>query len=370
MPTIVGMKRKAALSLAIAPLALSLTGECAAPNEIQLLPAGEFRSQDGRPKDAPIWRMNAELAAPLIATCAARKTPTVIDYDHQTLLAKENGKPAPAAGWYRALEWREGQGLYATGVQWTAAASVMIERDEYKFISPVIAYDKAGNINALFMASLTNFPALDGMDEVMLAAASALFTQPPEEEPMDELLEQLRWMLNMPVGATPADIKAQLQKLIDQLGGSTAAASFDLLANVTAMQTQTASLQAQLSAKTGTPPAEQFVPMAQFVALQNELATLTGKHQAEAHAKLLQEALSDGRILPHQQAYWAAQPLSVLEAFTTQAKPMAALAGTQTGGASPAGGTGGIAALSAVEQSICNAMGLSPEAYLKTKEAQ
>ena len=47
---------------------------------------------------------------------------------------------------------------------------------------------------------------------------------------MDELLEQLRWLLNLPVGATAEDVKAQLQKLIDSLSGGqgVAAASVDL----------------------------------------------------------------------------------------------------------------------------------------------
>jgi len=59
-----------------------------------------------------------ELAAQhLIDRVAAAAVDYVIDYHHQTLLAEKNGQPAPAAGWFDALEWREGDGLYAIDVR-------------------------------------------------------------------------------------------------------------------------------------------------------------------------------------------------------------------------------------------------------------
>lgn len=346
--------------LAIAACAVALAFDAVAPTEIQLTPAGEFRAWDGRPADAPTWRMNAELAARLIDWVATRKTPCVIDYDHQTLLSKTNGKPAPAAGWYSALEWREGVGLFAVGVEWTAAAAAMIAAGEYRYISPFIAYDAAGNVTGLYMASLTNNPAIDGMDEVLLAAASALFpSTTPKEENMDELLEQLRWLLNLPVGATVQDVLAQLEKLKSQLTqGGTAAASFDLAGHLSAQQ----QAMADLSAKVGQTDPAAFVPMGQYVGLQNQVADLSAKLNAVDHAKLLDEALGDGRILPAHAEYWRAQPLAALSAFAAQAKPIAPLSGMQTDGQ----GLGGqrVAALSAVAEKMCAQMGVSPADYL------
>lgn len=330
-----GMNSSRHPRLAIAACALAIAGGAAA-NEIQLTPAGEFRAWDGRPADAPTWRMTAELAAPIIAWVASRQTPCCIDYDHQTLRSPQNGKPAPAAGWYSKLEWREGQGLFAVDVEWTAAAAEMIAAGEYKFISPVIAYDQAGNVTGLVMASLTNTPAIDGMDEVMLAAASALFpSTTPEEENMDELIEQLIWLLNLPVGSTADDIKAQLQKLMDQLGTTrTAAASFDLVGHLAA-QKQTV---ADLNAKVEKPDPAKFVPIAQLVALQNDYAALSAEIDGDKHAKLLKEALADGRILPAMEDYWKKQPLAALSAYVEMAKPIAALGGMQTSGKAPEGG--------------------------------
>ena len=133
-------------------------------NEFQIFPAGRFNAQDGRPKDAPAWFVDGTIAARLIAEFNANKNPMVVDYEHQTVLAKDNGKPAPAAGWVHRLEWREGEGLFAVDVKWTDAARACIQNDEYRYISPVFHYDRqTGEVRSLLNAALTNLPALDGM---------------------------------------------------------------------------------------------------------------------------------------------------------------------------------------------------------------
>ena len=183
------------LSHGIAACAISVT----AANEIQLSPIGKFRATDGRPHDVPHWFIDAALAAQIIAEFEARANRAVVDYEHQTLLAAQNGQPAPAAGWFGKLEWRE-SGLYDVDVEWTERATQMIEGGEYKYISPVFAYDrKTGKVKRLLHAALTNNPALDGMDAV---AASQFQFLNVEKLNMNELLEQLRWLLNMPVTAS------------------------------------------------------------------------------------------------------------------------------------------------------------------------
>ena len=72
-------------------------------------------------------------------------------------------------------------------------------------ISPVFAYNKRGEVLGLLHAALTNTPALDGMDAVMLAAASRLAslsteteTKTVNPEQLANLLAQLRWLLTLP----------------------------------------------------------------------------------------------------------------------------------------------------------------------------
>src|SRR5471032_106547 len=332
-------------------------------NELQLLPAGQFSARDGRPSDAPSWNIDAALAQVLIDAAAARTTPYVIDYEHQTLLAKKTGNPAPAAGWFSTLEWRDGVGLFAVDVTWNGRAKAMIASGEYKFASPVIGYDKGtGAVTALYMAAITNDPAIDGMDEVLLAAASLHFALPTptplsQETPMDEnALENLRWMLNLPVGSTPADIAAQLQKLIDlvkQDPTATAAASFDLPGLIASQRTAIASL------SSAEPDPAKYVPIEAMQAVQAKLSTLSSENAAGNVDTLVKGALSAGKLLP-QQEQWArafgAKDIAGLSAFLDNAPQIAVLSGMQTGGKPPAAASSA-AGLTENQVALCAAMG-------------
>lgn len=69
----------------------------------QLFPMGEFSARDGRPGTlksvkAKTWKLDASLAATLVARWQQRETPLVVDYEHQTMNAAENGKPCPGGG--------------------------------------------------------------------------------------------------------------------------------------------------------------------------------------------------------------------------------------------------------------------------------
>jgi phage I-like protein len=91
-----------------------------------------------------------------------------IDYEHQTFAAEENGKPAPAAGWF-VPEVRD-DGLWATQVKWTDTAADHLRRREYRFFSPTALLDsKTRKPVRLQPMALTNYPATKGL--VPLAAS-------------------------------------------------------------------------------------------------------------------------------------------------------------------------------------------------------
>lgn len=151
-------------TLCLAALAVELPS---VGNIIKILPAGDFRARDGRPRGLPAWKVGPESAARIIATLDASKVRVPIDYEHQSLKAKDNGQPAPAAGWFKTVEWRDGEGLFATDVEWTEKARGMIQSGEYRYLSPVLAYYKeTGEITQILSAALTNSPALDVLEEV------------------------------------------------------------------------------------------------------------------------------------------------------------------------------------------------------------
>lgn len=309
-------------------------------NEFMLFPAGEFRGNDGRPTECASWVMNAANAQVLIAAAKAKGVDYVIDYEHQTLRAKENGKPAPASGWFRELEWREGDGLYVINNRWTANASTMIANDEYRYISPVFAYDLNGNVIGLINAALTNTPALENMEAVLLAAASMFSGDLTEDTSMnEELLERLRWLLNMPEGSTAEDIAAQLDKIKSQLG--TAAASFNLETFLTDSTTSIAALSQQVDElRTAQPQAvdlSQYVPISVVREKDEQIAALSSQQQDGELETLLTAALSDGRVVGKATEDWLREMgktnmAAVRNYLENVATPIVALTSLQTSG--------------------------------------
>ena len=163
--------RRAILFVALSAATAAVAGVPAGFN-VQLMPAGEFRAVDGRPEKLKGWTLDAEAAKAIVAEFEARANPWPIDYEHQTQLAADNGKPAPAAGWIQALTFVPGVGLWAK-VEWTATATQYIGEGAYKFISPVFTHDKSGRVKSLLMAALTNTPGIDGMNAVALSTLLA-----------------------------------------------------------------------------------------------------------------------------------------------------------------------------------------------------
>ncbi|MYM80543.1 hypothetical protein GTP44_01030 [Duganella sp. FT50W] len=354
---------------AIAACTMAVT----ASGEIQLTPVGEFRAADGRPKEVPAWRIDAAIAARVIALAAQRTNPCVIDYEHQTLLTKTNGQPAPAAGWFKTLEWRDDAGLFGVNVDWTPRAKEMIAAGEYKYISPVFQYDETtGEVLQVLMAAITNNPAIDGMD-ALIAAASLLITtpsdpQPEKESSMDELIQQVIWLLNLPVGSTAEDCATQLQKLIDALKQDTtvtAAASFDMVAYLGKQHSAIAVLSA------ATPDPAKFVPIETMQALQGRIAALTAETNTTRIDALVTQALDDGKLLPMQEAWardFGAKDIAALTAYLDSAPQLAILTGTQTKGVPPVNTK--TVALTANQQALCKAFGVSPEDFVKTQQEE
>lgn len=337
-------------SSASAPLAIAVLGAelpaGSVPVDVRLFPAGEFRAVDGRPAECAAWVMTDADGQRLVAEASARASDYLIDYDHQTLRAEANGLPAPASGWFKRLEWRPGDGLWMIGIDWTALAAERIAGKEYRYISPVFSYDKtSGRVLSIFHAALTNNPGLDGLTDLAALAADFFLANHQEASVNEELLEQLRWLLNLPVGTTAVEIATHLGKLIEQLqGDGSAATSFDLAAYLTSSRSQIAALTAQVAA----PDPARFVPIATLSALQGEntglkgqLAALTAEVDDSKLNKAIADGLAAGKLTPATEA-WARDlgksNLAALTSFLVAAPVVVALGSTQTGGAKPAGG--------------------------------
>lgn len=350
----------------VAVLAVDLV----AGEAVQLTPDGVFRARDGRPSQLPGWKIDAAIAGRILAKLSQRTTPIVIDYEHQTLLADSNGRPAPAAGWIdpKAIEYRPGEGLFAP-VRWTAKAKAMIDAGEYAFLSPVLPFDPdTGEILDLLNVALTNSPALDGMAPV--AALRERFELDPPAKPAEQESdtvdrEKLIALLGLAADATDDQIEAGLAtlkatadetaKVREALGLK---ADADLPASVVALKT----------AAEAAPADKDVVPRAVYDEQAQQLAALKAQGQTAELDQLITEGLADGRIPGKATADWLrAQGLAALKAYLDGAPSVAALKQQQTAGKPPSGDDN--QALTPDELAVCKNMQLDPEKFRAQKQA-
>ena len=283
-------------TLLVAACSMSLSAQS---EHFVIIPEGEFRGIDGRPFDAPAWILTPEHGREMVAVLNQRSVDLVIDYEHSTLIAKEKGEPAPAAGWLKpnGFTYVEGVGLCSTQFEWTEKAQGFIDSGEYKYISPVFFYDTTGTILGLHSVALTNTPNLDQLPEAKLAAAAQEFLTTSQDSEMNEdLLERLRWMLNLPISATAEDIMAELSKLTDQIAertGTTIAANAQNLFDAVSAIDQ---IKLAANSQSGEPDPSQYVPMAVHKEALAQATTVTANAQAKEIDGLITAACSDGRL--------------------------------------------------------------------------
>ena len=265
---------------------LALDGQV--PDWIELLPAGpDIIGADGR-----AWTLPDPQS--LVTAFAQRNSALVVDWEHASEHRAPHGLDAPAAGWIDQIEVRDGGAVWGH-VAWTDKAAAQIAAREYRYLSPVFTYEKAGSrIVALVSVGLTNQPNLS------LTALNQQGT------PMnDDLLERLRYLLNLPTLATVEEVIAELDKLRTQL----AAAPTDTAGNRLSLS----ALLATAINRTEVQPLEKFVPRADYDATliratnaEQQLQALRAEQRKEQVDALIAKALSAGQITPATQDYYRA----------------------------------------------------------------
>ena len=151
---------------------------------------------------------------------------------------------------------------------------------------------------------------------------------------MDELLEQLRWMLNLPLSTTAEEIKAELGKLQTQISDKTGVVMaangqnlFDAVAAIDQLKTAANNQQPDLS---------KFVPIAVVSGLQAQIATLTANSNKTEIDTLYTATCSNGQLLGDDMQAWgrklADEQPEEFKKFVGSAPKIAALNGKQTDG--------------------------------------
>jgi phage I-like protein len=315
--------------LAALPLALNSEGPAGAPDWVQLTPAGpHLPGIDGR-----AWTMADPEA--VIAACRAIRGGTIeipVDFEHATQVKGAKGEPAPAVGWIREMEARNGA-IWGR-VEWTDAGRDAVASRAYRFLSPTFDFNRlTGAMRRIVSAGLTNVPN---------------FTMPAmnrsqEENPMDpEVLKAL--------GLAPDAGPAAAVSAINALKS----------AEATALN------------RAETPDPDKWVPKADYELATNRLTDLEAEAKTRAEAEIVAEvdaAVAAGKIAPASKDYHLASCRAEggLERFRTMIAGAPVIAGKTTAKADPAPTPG---KLSADELAVCRQMGMSPEDFAAAKAAE
>lgn len=301
--------------------ALDVSGQ--APEWIPLVPAGQVVGRDGRE-----WvNDNPQLVLDAFAAGAADLP---LDLEHATEKKAPQGDPAPAVGWIKELQVRDGQ-VWGR-VEWTETGRNAVESKSYRYVSPVFIYERASRrVVALTSAALTNRPnlflqALNGQEERMT-------------------LEELLAALGLPKGTTFEAALAHIGKLKGDLVTATNAAA--------------------------SPSLDKFVPRADFDAAlaraTNAEASLTALNQQAKDKDItaaIEKALAEGKITPATVDYHKAQCAleGGLERFAEYCKAAPVIADPSTmDKKQPDGG----APIDDVQRAVNAMMGIDDETFKK-----
>lgn len=333
---------------------------------IKIVPKGQFAPVDGR-TDTGVshWTMTADLARQIIAAFDAGQTDLVVDYEHATLKAAETGQQNPAAGWISKYVWDDDRGLMGE-VKWTQRAKDMIDSGEYRYLSPVLEYDTLGNVRGLHSVALTNSPALDGMALAALSRQNSI--NPKQETSMNK--EALIKLLGLAADADDKAIEAALAEAQEKLGGKTLAEALAEHKNEPQGGEGGEGGKGDADKPEDNPQGgnaddgEVAELKAQVAALSKKVIAMEVGGTSDG---LIRAALSDGRLLPHQEAsarQLAAKDPEAFKNLMEGSLKLAALSKTQTGGK---GTQGGEPALTPEENEVARQLGISAEDYQKAK---
>lgn len=257
-----------AIQSAASAVPIPASVDASAPEWVHLVPAGEFVGIDGR---------RFRLADPDAVIEASRKyagrRKMVIDYEHQTKFAVQNGRPAPAAGWVTGLQRRE-NGIWGQ-VEWTDAAAKLIGSKEYRYISPVFFHTNDGTVTLLTEASLTNVPNLDQLTALSRAEATM------DTNDLSTKLKTAASLVGLPETADQATIIERLRQI-----GSIAAD----LATLTGDQT--------ISINSASPDPTRFVPIGEFERVVADANKLRQGITEKAAMQRVDDEIRQGNLAP------------------------------------------------------------------------
>jgi phage I-like protein len=352
-------------------------GKRVAPSEFRVFPAGPFSTTKG------LFTFTPRSAGEVMAAYRARNLPLMGDYEHQTDAESMGFGPmeAPASITEMTPEVRNDERgqpeLWVKDVKWTDRARAYLEAGEYRLFSPVFRHTPEGEVLSLERIALTNKPATDGL--VPLVAASSASGASDDDDDDDEENDMSTCTECAAKEAKIGQLTEQLTTLTTQLTTLTAKmGEFEKWAEEE--KKEHGMLTAALKEITGKDAqAEQLGVLTAHKAAAEECATLKATAESEKVARLTGEynakaeaAIKSGKLPPAVKAKCdeiakkdgIEQALSFLSAFAdaSTAPIVTLLSDAHDPAPAPA-------ALDEMDAKIAASLNLSPEAYLKQKQA-
>ncbi len=328
------------------------TADGAAPEWVQLLPAGEIRTNDNRGPYRALGGVQA-----LIQRSLASERGMLLDENHSTDVAAPRGEPAPARGWITGLEERDG--AVWGKVDWNAAGKQLMAEKAYRFISPVIIHTAAGEIISIARASLVNKPNLRGMaalhqEENMNLLAKLIAALGLNASTSEDALVAAVTSLHAETTQATVALQAQLDPIAEAAGLKKGAKADEVL-------TAIGTLKAGASDDT------------RIVALQAELTTVTNTLNSltESTARDKATAFIDGAIASKRvgvaplRDHYISRHMQDSAAVEKEIGAMPILGQSHTA-ITPPVDKAGKGELTPAQKATVSLMGISEEAYKKT----
>jgi len=364
------------------PLAAGPAG--AAPQWVQVLPAGEFAGRDG----AGPYHLDDPQGVIAATLAAAAGADLPIDYDHQILWSQKNGQPALAGGWFKEFEARDGS-VWAR-VEWTPAAATRIAAREYRYLSPVFWHDASGHIIRIEHAALTNTPNLEleaissrtqtnggSMTlEQVIAALAAVYGLKPDT-PAEGLvhhakseaksLAAMAKRLGLPetalgeeADAALADVLAAVNETAQVLGVSGPVKPAQLAANAKEL---VAAKRGQ--EETASPDPTKWAPVSELQAVSSRLAALENSQAKDKALDAVEAAMKAGKVTPKNKGWAISYASKDPEGFKTyvEGAPVIVKPGPEGPHGQPPAADG---QLGEIDLAVCSRLGLDPEAFKKS----
>ena len=184
-------------------------GKTAAQGRFRIFAEGKIKTDYG------LSLMTPKAGREIIKKFVARGNDMMIDLRHFSISPTATAKQSEAQGWIpcpSGLEYVDGDGLYAVGVQWDPEIKAGLEctPPKWKYFSPYYDQDKKTKvITELLNVALTNMPATHGLNRLAAERSG----------PMDlKMLGALMLALSMAADAGDENAKAYLAQLTAGLG--------------------------------------------------------------------------------------------------------------------------------------------------------